>query len=195
MQRVSDQVDAAYLEQVPPRPLPVVALFSLLIEHLLERPFRALLNPAFIIGVGSLVSLYVLRAPRLLLAVPIGVLAGWMALSAYRVWTRAWQDMTLLRQGSIVQAHVLKLRPHRTLAGEIDGALLDCAIPVAPRRTYIGSVWLADGHEALRLSTQGRIQVLCLPSTPGTWRVIEAVRSELRYERMGAPPEIPPDEY
>ena len=75
--------------------------------------------------------------------------------------------------------------------GTIDGALLDCAIPVAPRRTYVGSIWLANGAEAQRLKHQGRVEVICLPRTPGTWRVIEDVKSDIRYDRMGAIQQIP----
>jgi hypothetical protein len=77
------------------------------------------------------------------------------------------------------------MRPHRSLNGEIDGVLLDCALPVALRRTYVGSIWLSDPNEALRLAHQGRVEVVCLPRTPGTWRVAEEVRCDVRYERTG----------
>ena len=77
--------------------------------------------------------------------------------------------------------------------GEIDGALLACAIPVKPARTYVGSIWLADGHEALRLMHQGQLDVICLPRAPGTWRVIEPVQSQIRYDRVGPIPDIPRD--
>jgi len=80
---------------------------------------------------------------------------------------------------------VLRLRPHRSTSGAIDGAMLDCAIPIAPRRTYVGSIWLSNGAEAARLARQGRVEVICLPRTPGTWRVIEEVKSDIRYDRMG----------
>ena len=88
---------------------------------------------------------------------------------------------------------MLGLRPYRTTLGAIDGALLDCAIPVAPRRTYVGSLWLANGAEALRIERQGRVEVICLPRTPGTWRVIEDVKSDIRYDRMGPIQQLPRD--
>ena len=99
--------------------------------------------------------------------------------------------LRLLRDGLTIRAHVMRLRPHRTMTGEINGALLDCVIPVAPRRTYMGSIWLSEGAEALRLSRQGRVQVLCLPRAPGTWRVIEEVKASIRYDRMGPMQQIP----
>jgi len=85
------------------------------------------------------------------------------------------------------------MRPHRNVLGEIDGALLDCAIVVAPRRTYVGSIWVADGIEAARLARQGRVEVICLPRTPGTWRLIEEIRSDVRYDRVGPMAQIPQD--
>jgi hypothetical protein len=35
--------------------------------------------------------------------------------------------------------------------------------------------------------------VICLPRTPGTWRLTEDVTSEIRYDRMAPPPAIPQD--
>jgi hypothetical protein len=68
---------------------------------------------------------------------------------------------------------------------------LDCAIVVVPRRTYVGSIWFADGLEAARLSNRGRVEVICLPHAPGTWRLIEDVKSDVRYERIGPAQSIP----
>ena len=109
------------------------------------------------------------------------------------LWRVVSEEIALLRRGLIVKAHILKLQPHRTITGEIDGALLACAIPVKPARTYVGSIWLADGHEALRLMHQGQLDVICLPRAPGTWRVIEPVQSQIRYDRVGPIPDIPRD--
>ncbi len=193
MQRVTDQVDARYLNQAPPRSLPHVVILNLLGDHIFERPIGAFLDPLLISAILALIVLMVAHAPTFLWFVPLLVIVGRVALGGWRVWRRARDDLLLLRNGLALRAHVLRMRPHRNIAGEISGALIDCAIPVAPRRTYVGSVWLADGSEALRLVRQGRINVICLPRTPGTWRIIEEVASEVRYERMGPVQHIPMD--
>lgn len=193
MQWVTEHVDAAYLAQTPPRPLPPGVLLNLLNDYLFERPLRTFLNPLLILCVVALVGLYALRAPQLVRLVPVALIAGQTALAALRLWRRVRDDLALLRHGLAVRAHVLRLRPFRGATGTIEGALLDCAIPVGPRRTYVGSIWLADGAEALRLANQGRLMVLCQPLTPGTWRVIEEVHSDIRYDRKGPMQTIPPD--
>jgi hypothetical protein len=193
VQRVTDQVESRYLEQAPPRSLPHVVILNLLGDYIFERPLSAFLDPLLICAILALIGLITLHANTLLWFVPLLVIMVRTALGARRVWRRAWDDLMLLRNGLALRAHVLRMRPHRNIAGEINGALLDCAIPVAPRRTYVGSVWLADGSEAQRLVRQGRITVICLPRTPGTWRIIEAVASEVRYERMGALQQVPLD--
>jgi hypothetical protein len=191
MQRVTDQVDATYLEQAPPRPVPPGVVLNLLSDHIFERPLRALLNPLLITGVIVLVILFVLRASPLLRLLPLALIVGWMAIEARQIWRQTQEDMALLRNGLTIRAHVLRLRPHRTTSGAIEGAMLDCAIPIAPRRTYVGSIWLSNGAEATRLHSQGRVEVICLPRTPGTWRLIEEVKSDIRYDRMGPMQEIP----
>jgi hypothetical protein len=194
MQRVTDQVDAAYLEQAPPRPVPPGVFLNLLNDHIFERPLRSLLNPALVTGVVVLVILFVLRASPLLRLLPLALIIGWMAIEARQIWRQTQEDMALLRNGLMIRAHVLRLRAHRATSGAIDGAMLDCAIPIAPRRTYVGSIWLSNGAEASRLASQGRVEVICLPRTPGTWRVIEDVKSEIRYDRMGPMQQIPHEE-
>jgi len=119
------------------------------------------------------------------------VIVGRTGRGAWQVWRRARDDLSLLRDGLTLRAHVLRMRPHRDTTGEIDGALLDCAIPVAQRRTYVGSIWLSDGIEAARLARQGRVAVICLPRTPGTWRVIEEIKADVRYERVGPMQALP----
>lgn len=190
MQRVTDQVDATYLEQAPPRPVPPGVLLNLLSDHIFERPIRSLLNPLLITGVVVLVILFVLRASLLLRLFPLALIVGWMVIEARQIWRQTQEDMALLRNGLTIRAHVLRLRPHRATSGEIDGAMLDCAIPIAQRRTYVGSIWLSNGAEATRLARQGRVEVICLPRTPGTWRVIEGLESDIRYDRMGPMQEI-----
>ena len=193
MQQVSHYVDAAYLQQNTPRPLAAEVALNLLGDHVLARPARAMLNPLFVIGFAALCVLIVIKAPNYYLALPLGLVVGMLLTNAYRVGMRAWADLRLLRDGVVVRAHILKLRPNRTLMGEIEGALLDCAIVLTPRRTYVGSLWVADGNEALRLLRQGRLEVLCLPRTPGTWRILEPIRSEIRYDRVGPSIAIPQD--
>jgi hypothetical protein len=186
MQRVTEQVDAAYLQQPPPRPLSPAIMINLLSDHVFERPLKAFFDPVIIAAVIALLVLFALRASSAIRLVPVLLIIFRLLVSARYLWRHISDDLALLRNGLTVRAHVLGLRPHRTTLGAINGALLDCAIPVAPRRTYVGSIWLANGAEALRLKHQGRVEVICLPRTPGTWRVIEEVKSDIRYDRMGA---------
>ena len=191
MQRVTEQVDTAYLQQSPPRPLSSAIMANLLSDHIFERPLKAFLDPVIIAAIITLVILFALRASTAIRLVPVLLIVIRLLISALHLWRHVSDDLALLRNGLTVRAHVLGLRPHRTTMGAIDGALLDCAIPVALRRTYVGSIWLANGVEALRLKQQGRVEVICLPRTPGTWRVIEDVKSDIRYDRMGAIQHIP----
>jgi hypothetical protein len=188
---VTDQVDTGYLEQTPPRPIRPVVVLNLLGDHIFERPASQFLDPLLIVGLVSLLGMIALRANRLLWLVPLLLILVRLGLGAYRVWRRAWDDLLLLRKGLKLRAHILRMHPHRSTVGDIDGALLDCAIVVAPRRTYVGSIWLADQMEAARLARQGRVEVICLPRTPGTWRIIEEVKSDVRYERAGPMQSIP----
>jgi hypothetical protein len=191
MQPVTEQVDAAYLEQPPPRPIPPALALNVLSDHIFAQPLRVYLNRWLVGGALALLALFALGASPALRLIPVLVIVGWLAMGARRIWQTTRDDLALLRSGLTIRAHVLGLRPHRATTGEIEGALLDCAIPVAPRRTYVGSIWLADGAEALRLKKQGRVAVICLPRTPGTWRVIEQVASEIRYDRLGPMQAIP----
>jgi hypothetical protein len=191
VQRVTDQVDANYLEQAPPRPIRPVVVLNLLGDHIFERPAVAFLDPLMLIGFVALIGMVVLQSNRLLWFAPLLLILARLAIGAYHVGRRAWDDLMLLRKGLKLRAHILRMRPHRNTSGAINGALLDCAIVVAPRRTYIGSIWLADGLEAARLVQQGRVDVICLPRTPGTWRIIEEVKSDVRYERVGPTQSIP----
>lgn len=193
MQRVTDHVDPGYLNQAPPRPLPPVVMLNLLGDYTFERPISAFLDPLLIIGLVALVALIALRANSLLWFIPLLVIVVRLAMGAWRVWRRTRADVWLLREGLLLRAHVLRMRPHRDTQGEIDGALLDCAIPIAPRRAHVGSIWLSDGVEAARLARLGRVQVLCLPRTPGTWRIIEDIKADVRYERAGPIQRLPED--
>jgi hypothetical protein len=191
MQRVTEQVDAAYLQQPPPRSLTPAMIANLLSDHIFERPLKAFLDPVIIAAIIALIVLFGLRASTAIRLVPVLLIVIRLLISAGYLWRRVSDDLALLRNGLTVRAHVLGLRAHRTTMGAINGALLDCAIPVAPRRTYMGSIWLANGAEAQRLKHQGRVEVICLPRTPGTWRVIEDVNSDIRYDRIGATQPLP----
>jgi hypothetical protein len=191
--RVTDQVDANYLEQSPPRPLPPVVALNLFGDYIFERPATTFLDPLFLVSVVTLIGMIGLNVSRIFWFVPLLIIMMRLGLGAYRAGRRTWDDLLLLRKGLRLRAHVLRMRPHRNVLGEIDGALLDCAIVVAPRRTYVGSIWVADGIEAARLARQGRVEVICLPRTPGTWRLIEEIRSDVRYDRVGPMAQIPQD--
>jgi hypothetical protein len=191
MQSVTEQVDATYLEQPPPRPIRLQLVLNVFSDHIFAQPIRAFLSPWVIAGIIALLILFALRASPALRLVPVLVIVVRLALEIRRIWRLAGDDLALLRQGLTIRAHVLRMRSHRSTLGEIDGAVLDCAISIAPRRTYVGSIWLADGEEAARLAHQGRVEVICLPRTPGTWRVIERIASEIRYDRLGATQTIP----
>ena len=57
MQRVTEQVDAAYLQQSPPRALSPAVMANLLSDHIFERPLKLFLNPLIIVGIILLVVL------------------------------------------------------------------------------------------------------------------------------------------
>jgi hypothetical protein len=183
MQHVTDHVDVAFLRQPPPRVLPPHTLWDLVRTHALRRRF-AFLDPWIVVGMVGLVALALLHAPSLTFVAPVALMLWRVGRGLWWLWRNVHDDMALLREGHVVTAEVRKLRPHLTLSGDIDGALIDCEIPVAPRRTYVGSVWLADGQEALHLAQQGHVEVLCLPHVPGTWRIIEDVSSQMLYQRV-----------
>lgn len=189
--RATEHVDAEYLARATPRPLPLAALPGLVLACVFERRLRALLDPALLAALGTLLLMLVLRAWWPLLLLPLAVALWRVWREVVHVGGRVRDELALLRHGSLVQAHILRHRPHRNVLGEIDGALLYCAIPVAQRRTYVGSVWLSDGTEALKLVKAGRARVICLPRTPGTWRIVEDIASELRYDLKEPAPELP----
>ena len=183
--QVTEHIDNVYLQQAPPRPLPYMVVLRLCGKHLLTRPITTMLNPWLIVNSLVVIALITVGASLILWLIPLILLLAQIGFHSYHLNRHIAVDIALLRKGVVIRAHVLKLRAHRTLTGEIDGALLDCAIRVGPQRIHIGSIWIADGGEALRLAHKGRVEVVCLPHSPGTWRVIEEIQSEVRYERMG----------
>lgn len=182
MPDVLDLVDRTLLEQRPPRRLPVFFVPNLIGEYLLERPARSYLDLYVIAGVcAGLVLLIIGTAPQiwalltLLLALRIGG-------PLVRLCRDVREDYLLLRDGIVVQAHILGVRPCRDAAGNLAGAYLDCVIPVTSRRTSVGSVWMPDAADALRVGAAGRVPVICLARAPGTWRLRDGDGPHLRYE-------------
>lgn len=176
-----DLIDPALLQQPPPRRLPLMLLPNLLGEYLIEMPLRAYFDR---------VVMFILAGAVLMALLDVGRWA-WIALSVilvlrlgvliWNVSRRAQEDMMLLRQGLIIQAYVLRARPGVADRYRPGGCYLDCAMPIGPQRTSIGSIWLADINEAQCLFKQGRIRVICLPRAPGTWRLIEGTMLKAVY--------------
>jgi hypothetical protein len=191
MQHVTERVSASYLELPAPRPFPSDALVDLLIDHLLRPAVRKLIDPVVAPALLTIAAAQLLQASGWVTALALLVIAARLAGGLRRVCGRIQDEVALLQHGLTVRAHVMQLRPYRTTLGEIAGARLDCAIPVAPRRTYIGSVWLSDGAEAVEIARRGRLTVICLPRTPGTWRVVDKLTSTVRYDRTGPIERIP----
>ncbi len=177
MPDILDLVEPGTLEQTPPRRLPVFFLPNLIGEYLLERPPRTYLNPYVLTCLIGAVTLTLLGAPRVL-GLALLALAGLRLLRpALLLYRDVREDYLLMRHGVIVTAHILGVRPFSDTAGNPAGAYLDCAVPVNRQRTSVGSIWVADMAEAMRLSALGRLTVICLPRSPGTWRL---------YRRPGA---------
>jgi hypothetical protein len=184
MQNIVEQTDTNYIDQPPPRPMPYAALFDSINDHLFSQGIRPFLDPLTVVGtlalvIGMMVSFsnWILFPIALLVITRVGIGLSWL-------YERVWAEIVLLRYGIQSHAQLTRLRPHRGLHGDIDGVLLDYSIAVTPRRTYIGSFWVANSTEALRMMRQGHIRVLCLPTAPAYWRINEPIDSEIRYDRM-----------
>lgn len=192
MQYVTDHVDTAFLHQPPPRALPPSTIWRLIRARMMRRRF-AILDPWMLLGMVVLGALALLHAPTILFVVPTVIIVWRVGQGMLWLLRSVRDDMAMLREGQVGIAEVRKLRPHHTPSGDIEGALIDCEIPVTPRRTYVGSVWLADGQEALHFAQQGHVEVLYLPRMPGTWRIIEDVSSQMLYQRVGPATDITED--
>lgn len=188
---IIDQVEPALLEQEPPRTLPVLLLPNLLGEYLILTPLKAYFDPLLISGVAAAVAMALLQVSPLLWVVWGGVLATHLGVTFWKLGRRVREDMALIKYGIIVRAHILRVRTQRDISGNVVGACLDCVIPVGRQRISIGSVWLSDEVEAARLEKCGRVQVICLPRKPGTWRLLEVRSPRLRYEPFSETPPIP----
>lgn len=171
MPDILDLVEAGSLEQAPPRRLPVFFLPNLIGEYLLERPLKSYFSLYVLV---CLVGAFVLAA----VGVPVVLSLALLVLAAVRVlgptlrlFRAVREDYLLLRHGLILTAHVIGVRPCHEPGGPPEGAYLDCAVPITRRRTSVGSVWVPDPAEAVRLSALGKLTVICLPRAPGAWRL------------------------
>jgi hypothetical protein len=170
------------LEQPPPRRLPAFFVPNLIGEYLLERPLRAYLDPFVLVWLAGLIVLIVLEAPSLAFLAAAALLAARLLGPTLRLARHVREDYLLLRDGLVVTAHVLGVRSTPAGAEADQGAYLDCAIPITGRRTSVGSVWLPDHAEALRLDAAGRVAVICMARAPGIWRLRDGDGPHLRYE-------------
>lgn len=182
MPDVLDLVDSALLNQPPPRRLPAFFLPNLVGEYLLDQPLRAYFDPYLIVAACAAVALIALGVSPLFW-LPIALLLSLrISGSCWHLARLVREDYTLLRHGVVLQAHILGVRPCRDAAGNPAGAFLDCAIPVTRKRSSVGSVWMPDSAEALRVGAEGRVAVICLTRAPGTWRLRDLDGPQLRYE-------------
>jgi hypothetical protein len=151
-------------------------------EYLLERPLRSYFDPYVLMGFCALALLMAIGAPALLVVALLVLLALRLSRPVWRLCRDVREDYLLLRHGVVVNAHVLGVRPCRDSAGRQAGAYLDCAIPITRKRTSVGSVWMPDAADALRVSSAGRLPVICLARAPGAWRLRDGDGPHLRYE-------------
>src|SRR5262245_53798721 len=86
MQRVTDQVDSAYLERVPPRPLHTNVMLNLLNDHLYERLSRIVLDPITIASAVILIGLVIMRASPLLRLIPVLLIFARLGIEGRYIW-------------------------------------------------------------------------------------------------------------
>lgn len=182
MPAILSLLEPGTLEQPPPRRLPAFFVPNLIGEYLLERPPRDYLSPFVLVWLAGLIVLMVFGAPPMALLAAAALLAARLLGPSLRLVRNVREDYLLLRDGLLVTAHVLGVRPDQVSGGAAPGAYLDCAIPITSQRTSVGSVWMPDSAEALRLSAAGRIAVICMARAPGVWRLRDGDGPHLRYE-------------
>ena len=172
-------IDPQLLDADPPRRLPAFFLPNLLGEYLLERPLRTYFDPLMLVAFAAVIVMIVLGqylfAALLFL---VGIVRG--AIGAWAIFVMTYYDYKLLRRGIISVAHIMRVRP------EQGGAHIDCVIPVAQRRSLVGSAWIPDEQEAARLAKQGRVHVIALRKAPGVWRLLQHDRPGVRYGHFTA---------
>lgn len=167
------KLDRSLLQQEPPRHIPPWLLVTVPASHLKRRSLRAYLDPPFLAGVIALVSLKLLQARHIVLALPLAILGVRLGLDAWRVQRKTRKLFRLLRQGKIVNARILGIRPAYNPQGKEDGVYLDCFVPVDSRRASVGSIWFASMSQAERLQKKGQVTAICLSQAPGTWYLLD----------------------
>lgn len=182
MPDILDLVEPTLLECSPPRRLPAFFLLNLIGEYLIARPLHSYLDPVIIAGLIASITMLILRVGPLLWIALILILIVRIGGSVMSIYHNVREDFMLLKHGLKVNAHVLGVRPCRDAAGNLAGAYVDCVIPLSRKRTSVGSVWMPDAAAAQKVGQSERLAVLCLAHAPGTWRLCEGNRSQLRYE-------------
>jgi hypothetical protein len=177
-----DLVEPTLLDHEPPRRLPLFFLPNLIGEYLIERPLRTYLDPLVLAGCVGAIVMAILQVGPLLWIALLSILAVRIGRGAWRMFRDVYEDYLLMRYGVLINAHVMGVRTARNAHGDVSGAYIDCAIPLTRRRTSVGSVWFPDPAEAMRLSSAGRLPVICLARAPGAWRLRECDGPHLRYE-------------
>lgn len=185
MPDVLDLVERSTLDSAPPRRLPVFFLPNLIGEYLIERPLRSYLDLYLITGLLAAVTMIILRVGMLLWLALLVLMAMRIGRAVWRIYRDVREDYLLLRYGVVVNAHIMGVRTSRDANGDLSGAYVDCAIPLTPRHTSVGTVWMPDAAEAARLGRIGRLPVIALPRSPGTWRLRDGDGPHLRYEPSG----------
>ncbi|NNJ10721.1 hypothetical protein EKD04_010305 [Chloroflexales bacterium ZM16-3] len=185
MPDVLNLVDHGLLNHTPPRRLPFFFLPNLIGEYLLERPPRFYLDPILISGIIASVMMIFLHAPAIFWLILGTILALRVVAVCWQIYRDVREDYLLMRYGIVTSAHVMGVRTCRDAGGALSGAYVDCVIPISQRRTSVGSVWMPDASEAMRIGQVGRLSVLCLTRSPGAWRLREGDGPHLRYEPAG----------
>lgn len=185
MPDVLDLVETSTLDNAPPRRLPIFFVPNLIGEYLIERPLRSYFDPYLLVGLVAAVVMAMLRVDPLLWLLLLALLLLRAGRTIWRIYRDVREDYLLLRYGLVVNAHVMGVRTSRDASGDLSGAYVDCAIPLTPRRTSVGTVWMPDAAEAARLGRVGRLLVIALPTSPGTWRLRDGDGPHLRYEPAG----------
>ncbi|NJN18250.1 MAG: hypothetical protein HC822_19340 [Oscillochloris sp.] len=185
MPAILELVDTNTLDQQPPRPLPTFFLLNLIGEYLLERPLRSYLDPVVLGGLITAATLLIFQVGPLLWLTLLALLVVRVSRGCWRICRDVYEDYRLLRYGKVLNAHILGIRSCRDTNGDLSGAYIDCAIPLSKRLSSVGSVWIPDAAEASRIAEQGRMPVIALARSPGTWRLRDGDGPQVRYAPLG----------
>ena len=86
MQRVTEQVEATYFQQSPPRRLSATIMANLLSDYVFERPFKLFFDPVIIASIVVLILLFALRASTAIRLIPVLLIVIRLLLSARHLW-------------------------------------------------------------------------------------------------------------